>query len=199
MPRGSASSSRVRASTSSRSRRAASSRMRSSRRSAGPSYPYTGQSGYECMPTIYSDARGPFAPQRAARRDDPRRGPRRRARRRRSSLPAASASSRRPKACSLRGEADLVASARQSLADPDWFQKIRAGPRRRDPALRVHELLRGARPAAQAGDLQAVGSRGARRARCHARDRRQAPAGRAALAALTSGTRLARFLLGGRP
>ena len=25
------------------------------------SYPYTGQSGYECMPTIYSDARGPFA------------------------------------------------------------------------------------------------------------------------------------------
>ena len=26
-----------------------------------------------------------------------------------------------------RGEADLVASARQSLADPDWFQKIRLG------------------------------------------------------------------------
>jgi len=25
------------------------------------SYPYTGESGYECMPTIYSDARGPFA------------------------------------------------------------------------------------------------------------------------------------------
>ena len=25
------------------------------------SYPYTGRSGYECMPTIYSDARGPFA------------------------------------------------------------------------------------------------------------------------------------------
>src|SRR5256885_168724 len=24
-------------------------------------YPYTGRSGYECMPTIYSDARGPFA------------------------------------------------------------------------------------------------------------------------------------------
>src|SRR4029450_9492607 len=23
-------------------------------------YPYTGPSGYECMPTIYSDARGPF-------------------------------------------------------------------------------------------------------------------------------------------
>lgn len=26
-----------------------------------------------------------------------------------------------------RGEADLVASARQSLADPDWFLKIREG------------------------------------------------------------------------
>src|SRR5207237_9595208 len=24
-------------------------------------YPYTGRSGYECLPTIYSDARGPFA------------------------------------------------------------------------------------------------------------------------------------------
>src|SRR5207302_2838103 len=24
-------------------------------------YPYTGRSGYECMPTIYSDARGPFS------------------------------------------------------------------------------------------------------------------------------------------
>jgi hypothetical protein len=27
----------------------------------------------------------------------------------------------------VRGEADLIASARQSLADPDWFQKIREG------------------------------------------------------------------------
>jgi 2,4-dienoyl-CoA reductase-like NADH-dependent reductase (Old Yellow Enzyme family) len=26
-----------------------------------------------------------------------------------------------------RGEADLIASARQSLADPDWFLKIREG------------------------------------------------------------------------
>ncbi|MDP7294430.1 MAG: hypothetical protein QGG24_03825, partial [Vicinamibacterales bacterium] len=26
-----------------------------------------------------------------------------------------------------RGDADLVAAARQSLADPDWFRKIRAG------------------------------------------------------------------------
>ena len=26
-----------------------------------------------------------------------------------------------------RGEADIVASARQSLADPDWFLKVRSG------------------------------------------------------------------------
>jgi 2,4-dienoyl-CoA reductase-like NADH-dependent reductase (Old Yellow Enzyme family) len=26
-----------------------------------------------------------------------------------------------------RGDADIVASARQSLADPDWFEKIRLG------------------------------------------------------------------------
>ena len=26
-----------------------------------------------------------------------------------------------------RGEADVVAAARQSLADPDWFEKIRRG------------------------------------------------------------------------
>jgi 2,4-dienoyl-CoA reductase-like NADH-dependent reductase (Old Yellow Enzyme family) len=26
-----------------------------------------------------------------------------------------------------RGEADIVAAARQSLADPDWFAKLRAG------------------------------------------------------------------------
>ena len=26
-----------------------------------------------------------------------------------------------------RGEADVIAAARQSLADPDWFQKMRAG------------------------------------------------------------------------
>jgi hypothetical protein len=32
------------------------------------------------------------------------------------------------------GDADIVASARQSLADPDWFRKIRAG--------RGHEVRR---------------------------------------------------------
>ena len=31
-----------------------------------------------------------------------------------------------------RGEGDLIGAARQSLADPDWFLKLRLGPRRRD-------------------------------------------------------------------
>jgi hypothetical protein len=53
-------------------------------------YPYTGPSGHECMPTVRSDARGPFgrnlpSPARSARR-----GARRRPRPRPSSPPAGS-------------------------------------------------------------------------------------------------------------
>jgi 2,4-dienoyl-CoA reductase-like NADH-dependent reductase (Old Yellow Enzyme family) len=89
-------------------------------------YPYTGKSGYECMPTIYSDARGPFA------RNVP--------------LAATIRSAVRAAGCGTpivtaggicefgqaeaileRDEADFVASARQTLADPDWFDKIRTG------------------------------------------------------------------------
>src|SRR5205085_9928438 len=44
------------------------------------------------------------------------------------------------------------------------------------PTLRVHQLLRGAGPAAQAGHVQALGPRGRRRARRAAGARRQAPA-----------------------
>jgi len=89
-------------------------------------YPYTGPSGYECMPTIYSDARGPFG------RNAPI------AARIRSTIRAAGLETpvvaaggicefSQAEGLLLRGEADLVASARQSLADPDWFQKIREG------------------------------------------------------------------------
>ena len=56
-----------------------------------------------------------------------------------------------------RGVCDIVGAARQSLADPDWFRKIRARLRRRRTAVRVHQLLRGARPEAQAGHLPALG------------------------------------------
>ncbi len=89
-------------------------------------YPYTGESGYECMPTIYSDERGPFGRNipiakqiretvRAAGLATP--------------IVAAGGICEFSQAEGLleRGEADLVASARQSLADPDWFLKMREG------------------------------------------------------------------------
>jgi dimethylglycine catabolism A len=89
-------------------------------------YPYTGRSGYECMPTIYSDARGPFARNvglaaaiRAAVRTAG------------FELPIVTAGGicefDQAEQVLVRGEADFVASARQSLADPDWFLKIREG------------------------------------------------------------------------
>jgi 2,4-dienoyl-CoA reductase-like NADH-dependent reductase (Old Yellow Enzyme family) len=89
-------------------------------------YPYTGQSGYECMPTIYSDARGPFgrnvnlaATIRAAVRSAGFETP----------VVTAGGICELPQAEAIlaRGEADIIASARQSLADPDWFLKARQG------------------------------------------------------------------------
>jgi len=89
-------------------------------------YPYTGRSGYECMPTVISDARGPFG------RNVPLAATIRRAVR--------AAGHETPVITSggittfdqaetilERGEADAVAAARQTLADPDWFRKIRLG------------------------------------------------------------------------
>ncbi|HEY9403914.1 MAG TPA: NADH:flavin oxidoreductase [Pyrinomonadaceae bacterium] len=89
-------------------------------------YPYTGESGYECMPTIRSDERGPFG----------------------RNIPLASAVKRAVNAPGFRtpvvaaggiatfeqaeeilrrGDADIIAAARQSLADPDWFLKVKMG------------------------------------------------------------------------
>jgi len=89
-------------------------------------YPYTGRSGYECMPTVLSDERGPFG----------------------RNVPLAAAIKRAVNEAGLatpvvtsggiatfdqaeailrNGEADIIAAARQSLADPDWFLKIRLG------------------------------------------------------------------------
>ncbi len=89
-------------------------------------YPYTGPSGHECMPTVRSDARGPFGrnvPLAAAIR---------------AALRAAGLTTPVVTAGGIcdfaqaegilqRGEADLVAAARQSLADPDWWEKMRLG------------------------------------------------------------------------
>ena len=89
-------------------------------------YPYTGQSGYECMPTIYSDEKGPFARNvsladaiRHAVRDAG------------FQTPIVTAGGvcefGQAEAILENGEADFVASARQTLADPDWFLKMREG------------------------------------------------------------------------
>jgi 2,4-dienoyl-CoA reductase-like NADH-dependent reductase (Old Yellow Enzyme family) len=89
-------------------------------------YPYTGPSGHECMPTVRSDARGPFgrnvplaAAVRAAVRAAGHATP----------VVAAGgiATFEQAEAVLAAGHADVVASARQTLADPDWFEKIRTG------------------------------------------------------------------------
>jgi 2,4-dienoyl-CoA reductase-like NADH-dependent reductase (Old Yellow Enzyme family) len=93
-------------------------------------YPYTGPSGHECMPTVRSDARGPVRPQPAARARGPRavRAP---ATPRRSSAPGGICELRAGRGDPRARRRDVVAAARQSLADPDWFAKVRraAAPR----------------------------------------------------------------------
>jgi len=95
-------------------------------------YPYTGPSGYECMPTVISDARGPFG----------------------RSLPLVREIKRAVNSAGFptpvvgtggvgtfelaeeilsSGAADIVGFARQALADPDWFLKVRLG---RGPEVR---------------------------------------------------------------
>ena len=89
-------------------------------------YPYTGRSGYECMPTVTSDERGPFG----------------------RNVPLAAAIKRAvneaghdvpvvtsggidtfelAESTLQSGQADIIAAARGSLADPDLFLKLRLG------------------------------------------------------------------------
>jgi 2,4-dienoyl-CoA reductase-like NADH-dependent reductase (Old Yellow Enzyme family) len=89
-------------------------------------YPYTGQSGYECMPTVLSDETGPFG----------------------RSVPLVAAIKRAVNEAGFKtpvvatggistfeqaetilqnGDADIVGFARQALADPDWFVKVKLG------------------------------------------------------------------------
>jgi 2,4-dienoyl-CoA reductase-like NADH-dependent reductase (Old Yellow Enzyme family) len=89
-------------------------------------YPYTGPSGFECMPPALSDARGPYGRQLVTQ------GAIRRAVRAAGfSTPVVVAggiaSFEIAEGALERGDADLVASARQSLADPDWWLKLRLG------------------------------------------------------------------------
>ena len=89
-------------------------------------YPYTGPSGYECMPSYFSDARGPFGRNLEA------------AAAIRAALRAAGQSTpliagggihnfQQAERMLTDGAADLVGIARQALADPDWFRKVRSG------------------------------------------------------------------------
>lgn len=89
-------------------------------------YPYTGQSGYECMPTVLSDEIGPFG----------------------RSVPLVASIKRAVNEAGFKtpvvatggistfeqaeeilrtGQADIVGLARQALADPDWFVKVKLG------------------------------------------------------------------------
>jgi 2,4-dienoyl-CoA reductase-like NADH-dependent reductase (Old Yellow Enzyme family) len=89
-------------------------------------YPYTGRSGYECMPTTLSDEVGPFGrnvPEVAMIKQT-----------------VNSAGFKTPVVATggittfeqaekilAQGQADIVGLARQALADPDWFLKVRLG------------------------------------------------------------------------
>jgi 2,4-dienoyl-CoA reductase-like NADH-dependent reductase (Old Yellow Enzyme family) len=89
-------------------------------------YPYTGQSGYECMPSYYSDARGPFGRNLASAAQV-----RERLRAQGLNTPVVVAGGihnfAQAETALAQGQADIVGFARQSLADPDWFQKVRLG------------------------------------------------------------------------
>ena len=89
-------------------------------------YPYTGPSGYECMPQYISDARGPFG-----RNVEP-------VARIRAAVRCAGFATpvvvtggihgfEQAEALLAEGKADIVGLARQSLADPDWFRKVLLG------------------------------------------------------------------------
>ena len=92
----------------------------------GAAYPYTGRSGYECMPHSISDEAGPFGRNVNATQAI------------RAAIRAAGFTT--PVVCSggihnfemaeslLRDKmCDIVGAARQTLADPDWFLKLSLG------------------------------------------------------------------------
>ncbi len=89
-------------------------------------YPYTGQSGYECMPTVYSDQKGPFGRNlqtvatikqklKALHLDTP------------VIYAGGIHAFEQAEGILIDQKADIIASARQSLADPDWWLKIKTG------------------------------------------------------------------------
>ena len=89
-------------------------------------YPYTGRSGYECMPSFISDKQGPFG-----RNIDPVSEMRRRNRASGYQTPFVVAggihSFEQGETVLQQDQADIIGFARQALADPDWFEKVRLG------------------------------------------------------------------------
>ena len=89
-------------------------------------YPYTGSSGYECMPSYISDELGPFG-----RNFEPASAIRAAIRQAGFEIPVVVAGGihgfDQAEAVLTDGIADIVGAARQSLADPDWFLKLKLG------------------------------------------------------------------------
>ena len=89
-------------------------------------YPYTGQSGYECMPAYLSDEQGPWG-----RNVEPVAKIRASIREAGYTTPVITAggiySFDQAEALLADDKADIVGFARQALADPDWFEKVRTG------------------------------------------------------------------------
>ena len=88
-------------------------------------YPYTGPSGHACMPTVFGE-QAPFGLNL-----DVSAGVRRAVRAAGLDTPIVAAGGlngfRIMERALASGQADLVAAARQTLADPDWFLKLREG------------------------------------------------------------------------
>lgn len=92
----------------------------------GAVYPYTGPSGYECMPSFISDERGPFG-----RNTDATKAIRVAVRQAGLETPVVGTGGvhgfEMAEAMLKDGVCDVVGAARQSLADPDWFLKLSLG------------------------------------------------------------------------
>jgi 2,4-dienoyl-CoA reductase-like NADH-dependent reductase (Old Yellow Enzyme family) len=89
-------------------------------------YPYTGQSGYECMPQYVSDEQGPFGrnllPSERIKKSLLENG---------FDIPLVTAGGihnfEKAEQVLQEGQADIVGFARQALADPDFFKKVKVG------------------------------------------------------------------------
>jgi len=89
-------------------------------------YPYTGRSGWECMPTTIADQRGPFG-RNVGRQAEVRRAVREAGYATPIVICGGIRDFDQAEGYLRDGAGDIIAAARQSLADPDWFRKLRLG------------------------------------------------------------------------